>query len=138
MTPDVSVVMAVHDDAPYLEETIDSVLSQAGPSLELILVDDGSTDGSRAILELYAERDTRVRLVPQEHLGLTRALIAGCSLAAAQYIARQDAADVSRPGRLVAQKAALDADRSLAFVSCWTDMCGPEWEFLHRRRGTRR
>jgi glycosyltransferase involved in cell wall biosynthesis len=136
MTPDVSVVMAVHDDAPYLEETVDSVLSQAGPSLEIVVVDDGSTDDSRTILERYARRDARVRLVSQEHLGLTRALIAGCSMAAAPYIARQDAADVSRPGRLAAQVAALDADPSLAFVSCWTDLCGPEWEFLYRRRGT--
>jgi glycosyltransferase involved in cell wall biosynthesis len=136
MTPDVSVVMAVHDDAPYLEETVDSVLSQTGPSLEIVVVDDGSTDGSMAILERYSQRDARVRLVSQQHLGLTRALIAGCSMASAPYIARQDAADVSRPGRLAAQAAALDADPSLAFVSCWTDLCGPEWEFLYRRRGT--
>lgn len=136
MTPEVSVVMAARDDAPYLAETIDSVLSQTGPRLELVVVDDGSTDDSRAIVGRYAAADPRVRLVAAEHQGLTRALIRGCALAAADTIARQDAADVSRPGRLAAQKAALDADPSLVFVSCWTDVCGPEWEFLHARRGT--
>ena len=136
MTPDVSVVMAAHDDAPYLAETIDSVLSQSGPSLELVVVDDGSTDDSRAIVERYAAADPRVRLVATEHQGLTRALIHGCAIAAADIVARQDAADVSRPGRLAAQTAALEADPALAFVSCWTDLCGPEWEFLYARRGT--
>lgn len=136
MKPDVSVVMAAYDDAAYLAETIDSVLSQAGPSLELVVVDDGSRDDSRGIVERYATADPRVRLVAGEHQGLTRALIRGCRLAAAGTIARQDVADVSRPGRLAAQKAALDADPALAFVSCWTDVCGPEWEFLYARRGT--
>jgi glycosyltransferase involved in cell wall biosynthesis len=138
MRPEVSVVMGVRDDAPYLAETMDSVLSQEGPPLELIVVDDGSIDGSREILRRYAENDPRVHLVEQANMGLTRALIQGCALASAEYVARQDAADVSRPGRLAAQSAALDADQSLAFVSCWTEHCGPEWEFLYTRRGTGR
>jgi glycosyltransferase involved in cell wall biosynthesis len=134
MKPEVSVVMAVHDDAPYLEETIDSILSQEGPALELVVVDDGSTDGSREIVRRYAGLDRRVRIVEQENRGLTRALIRGCAIVTTEYVARQDAADVSRPGRLAAQAAALEADEGLAFVSCWTDMCGPEWEFLYTRR----
>lgn len=138
MKPDVSVVMAVHDDAPWLAETMDSVLSQAGPSIELVVVDDGSTDGSVEILRSYAAEDSRVRLMEREHRGLTAALIAGCTAAAADLVARQDAADVSRPGRLAAQHEALASDSSLVFVSCWTDICGPEWESLHTRRGTGR
>lgn len=138
MKPDVSVVMGVHDAAPYLAETVDSILSQEGPRLELVVVDDGSRDGSREILRGYAERDSRVHLVEQENQGLTRALIRGCGMVRAEYVARQDAADVSRPGRLAAQSAALDADPALAFVSCWTDLCGPEWEFLYTRRGSGR
>jgi len=138
MKPEVSVVMAVHDDAPYLAETLDSVLSQSGPRVELLVVDDGSTDGSREILRRYAEEDPRVRLVEQENQGLTRALIRGCGLVTAEIVARQDAADVSRPGRLAAQRDALEADPVLALVSCWTDVCGPEWEYLYTQRGTGR
>ena len=138
MKHDVSVVMAVRNDAPYLTETMESVLSQEGPRLEVVVVDDGSTDGSREILRSYAVRDPRVRVVEQEREGLTRALIRGCAMAVAEYIARQDAADVSRPGRLATQAAALDADASVVLVSCWTDICGPAWEFLHTRRGTGR
>lgn len=138
MKPEVSVVMGVHDDAPYLAETMDSVLSQTGPPIELVVVDDGSTDGSREILRRYAEEDPRVRVVEQENRGLTLALIRGCGLAAAGIVARQDAADVSRPGRLAAQRDALTADPALAFVSCWTDVCGPGWEYLYTQRGTGR
>ena len=134
MKPAISVVMAVHDDVQYLEETMDSILSQQGPALELVVVDDGSTDGSREIVRRYAGWDPRVRIVEQENRGLTRALIRGCAMARTEYVARQDAGDVSRPGRLAAQAAALDADEGLTFVSCWTDMCGPEWEFLYTRR----
>lgn len=138
MRPEVSVVMAVHDDAPYLAETMDSVLSQSGPRVELVVVDDGSTDGSREILRRYAKEDARVRLVEQEHQGLTPALIHGCGLVTSEIVARQDAADVSRPGRLAAQRQALEADPGLVLVSCWTDVCGPAWEYLYTQRGTGR
>jgi glycosyltransferase involved in cell wall biosynthesis len=138
MKPEVSVVMAVHDEEIWLGETLDSVLSQSGPSIEVVVVDDGSTDGSGAILRRYAEEDPRVRLFEREHRGLTRALIEGCAVAEAEFIARQDAADVSRPGRLAAQHEALMSDPKLAFVSCWTDVCGPEWEYLYTQRGTGR
>lgn len=138
MRPDVSVVMAVRDDAAYLTETMESVLTQSGPAIEFVVVDDGSTDGSRGILRRYARTDSRIVVVEQEHEGLTRALIRGCEAATADLVARQDAADVSRPGRLGAQRDALEADPSLAFVSCWTDICGPEWEYLYTQRGTGR
>lgn len=134
MNPEVSVVMAVHDDAPYLEETMESILSQEGPTLELIVVDDGSSDASREIVRRRAGLDPRIHVIEQENKGLTHALIQGCAIARSKFVARQDVADVSRPGRLAAQAAALESDSEMAFVSCWTDMCGPEWEFLYTRR----
>lgn len=130
----VSVVMSVHDAGDYLAATMESILSQEDVDFELLVVDDGSRDGSGEILGQYASRDSRVRVLRQENLGLTEALIRGCSEARGRYIARQDAADLSRPGRFALQRRALDADPRLAFVSCWTEYRGPGMEYLYTTR----
>ena len=100
--PAVSVVMASFNDAATLPAALASILSQAGVDLEFSAVDDGSTDGSAAILDEAAKNDSRLKVVHKKNEGLTRALIDGCALASAPWIARQDADDVSRPGRLAA------------------------------------
>lgn len=135
--PEISIVMGVYNDARHLRAALDSVLSQQGVELELIAVDDGSTDESPAILAEAAARDPRVRVVVQENAGLTRALIRGCSLARAPYIARQDGDDLSLPSRLRLQKRMLDAHPDLVFVSSWAEVMGPRGEILllHRRPG---
>jgi glycosyltransferase involved in cell wall biosynthesis len=113
--PDISVVMSVYNDVDRLRETKESVLSQEGVSLEFIVVNDGSTDGSDVILRDYACRDNRVRIVHQHNQGLTRALIRGCGAAGGKYIARQDAGDISLPNRLRLQKAVLDQHEDCVF-----------------------
>ena len=118
--PDISVVMSVYNGATRLRETVDSVLSQQGVSLEFIIVDDGSTDQSSEILKEYVEADARVDLIRQENRGLTRALITGCAQAKGRYIARQDAGDISLPGRLKKQQDVLESDPTGSFVSCGT------------------
>lgn len=135
-TPDLSVVMSVYNGARDLRETMDSVLAQEEVVLEFIVVNDGSTDESPHILDEYAKRDSRIKIIHQENQGLTRALINGCARASGAYIARQDVGDVSLPGRLSLQKTALETDTSLAFVSCWTEFYGPEWEFLYTVKGS--
>ena len=100
--PEISVAMSVYNNAETLPAALDGILSQADVALEFIVVDDGSTDGSAAILDEAARNDARLKVVHQSNAGLTRALIAGCALASAPWIARQDADDVSRPGRLAA------------------------------------
>jgi glycosyltransferase involved in cell wall biosynthesis len=134
--PAVSVVMSVHNGAAHLSASVESILSQQGVDLELVIVDDGSTDNTGAILRNYAAQDRRVRLLEQRHAGLTAALVRGCADAGGQYVARQDVGDVSLPGRLFAQKAALDHDEGVSFVSCWTEFVGPGGEFLFQGTGT--
>ncbi|MFN0111799.1 MAG: glycosyltransferase family 2 protein [Blastocatellia bacterium] len=136
--PDVSVVMSVYNGAAHLRETIDSILNQKGVLLEFVIVNDGSTDQSPQILYEYAEREPRVRIIHQENQGLTRALIAGCAAATGDYIARQDVGDISLPGRLLLQKSTLDRNDDVVYVSCWSEYCGPEWEFLYVVKGTGR
>lgn len=128
--PAVSVVMGVFNGASSLDAAAASILAQEGVALELIVVDDGSTDETPAILARLAAADARVRVLRQEKAGLTLALIRGCAAAAGRYIARQDADDVSLPDRLAAQAALLDGDASLSFVSCWAEMIGPRGETL--------
>lgn len=135
---EISVVMSVYNGERQLAETIESVLHQKGIEFEFIIVNDGSTDESGKILDAYAERDSRIKVIHQENTGLTKAMIKGCAEAGGKYIARQDVGDRSLPGRLRVQKEALDADIRLSFVSCWTEFCGPAGEFLFLSKGTGR
>lgn len=128
--PEISVVMGVYNGAPWLAETVESVLDQQHVDLEFIIVNDGSTDDGRAILEAFAVRDSRVRIVTQNNQGLTRALIAGCNMATGKYIARQDCGDISLPGRLKAQRDLFKANPGAVLTSCATRVVGPEGEVL--------
>jgi glycosyltransferase involved in cell wall biosynthesis len=134
--PEVSVVMSVYNGAPDLARTMDSILSQEGVDFEFIVVNDGSTDQSAQILNKYAQRDSRLRIIHQENAGLTRALIRGCDAARGEFIARQDAGDFSLPGRLKNQVALLREHGDCVLVSCWTEFIGPQGELLFTVRGT--
>lgn len=128
--PQVSVVMSVYNGEAFLHEGLRSVLEQQGVDFEFIVVDDGSTDRSAAILREYAATDSRLRIIHQENAGLTRALVRGCAAARADFIARQDCDDLSVAGRLRAQFDLIDSDPSLSFVSCWAEVIGPAGETL--------
>ena len=128
--PEISVVMSVFNDARYLAASLNSVLSQSDVDLELIVVDDGSTDDSPAILARFASADPRLRLVRQMNSGLTAALIFGCRLAVGEFIARQDADDLSLPSRFAKQVRLLRSDPRLVFVSCQAQVIAPEGEIV--------
>lgn len=133
---EVSVLMSTYNDSAYLAESIDSVLSQDFTDFEFIIVNDGSPDLRTAqILGDYALRDARIRVVSKVNQGLTRALVDGCAAARGEYIARIDVGDVMTPDRLRRQAEALDRYPKVAFVSCWTEFCGPEWEHLWTEKG---
>jgi glycosyltransferase involved in cell wall biosynthesis len=116
--------MGVYNGEPYLGQALESVLGQTYDDLEAVVVDDGSTDGTPAILAACA--DPRVRIVRQENRGLTRALNRGLGMARGEYVARQDADDVSLPGRLARQVAFLDAHPDIALAGTWTRLV--DWE----------
>jgi glycosyltransferase involved in cell wall biosynthesis len=104
--PLVSVVLAAHDAEPYLAGAVRSVLGQTLEDLELIVVDDGSTDGSPELLERIG--DPRLVVVRnEERAGLARALNRGLEQARGRYVARLDADDLALPQRLERQLARL-------------------------------
>jgi len=128
--PTISVVMSVYNGQACVRRSIESILGQTWADFELIIVDDGSDDDTAGVLATCAAGDDRIRIVRQENQGLTRALIRGCSEARANFLARQDADDVSRPRRLQFQLELLQSDPSIGFVSCATQYLGPADEPL--------
>ena len=102
----VSVIIPVHNGAPYIREAIESVMSQALPAAEIIVVDDGSTDETSGILSAMEN----VRYVRQEKSGQAIARNRGFAESTGDLIAFLDADDVWMPEKLALQVAALDSD----------------------------
>jgi glycosyltransferase involved in cell wall biosynthesis len=104
----VSVIMPVFNGEKYLREAVGSICGQSYKDFEFIIVDDGSSDRTAAILREYALRDDRLRVLSGPNTGLTRALLKGMDEARGDLIARMDADDVSLPRRLEQQVQFLD------------------------------
>lgn len=115
MTSRVSIVMANYNYARYLRAAIDSVLSQTYSNFELIVVDDGSTDNSRSIIESYSG-ESRVCFQPVNHLGQPGAKNAGIELARGSLIAFLDADDLWHPEKLAKQVAVFNRDPNVGVV----------------------
>ena len=115
--PLVSVVMPVYNGERFLAEAIDSILTQTFSDFELIIVDDGSTDGSAKIIQAYAERDTGISFVQlADNAGQPSARNAGIALASGKYIAGMDSDDISLPERLRMQVDYMEAHPDIVGV----------------------
>src|SRR5262245_34221798 len=103
--PLISVVMPVHNGAPFLAESIGSILYQTYAHIEFIIVDDGYTDGSRAIIRDFAAHDPGIRPLFLSHRGQSAALNSGIAVAQGRFIAHMEQDDIALPQRLAAQLA---------------------------------
>jgi len=107
-TPKVTVLMPVHNGQQHLREAIESILKQSFTDFEFLIIDDGSTDGSTAIVKTYNE--PRIRLIANtENQGTVHVLNQGIQEAKGEYIARMDADDISLPQRLEKQVRFMDS-----------------------------
>lgn len=105
--PLVSVLMPVYNGGPYLAEAIQCILHQTFADFELIIINDGSTDDSEAVIRSF--HDPRIRYISQQNQGLAATLNNGLAVARGKWIARQDQDDVSLPERFAKQLAFLEA-----------------------------
>ncbi len=112
--------MPVYNGERYLREALDSLLRQTCPYFELLIIDDGSTDQSAAIIQSC--QDERIRLVHNErNLGLIATLNKGLELARGEFIARMDCDDVSLPHRLERQLAYMERHPDVVLAGSWFD-----------------
>jgi cellulose synthase/poly-beta-1,6-N-acetylglucosamine synthase-like glycosyltransferase len=116
--PRVSVLLPCRNAAAYLPEAIASLEAQTYADFEVVAVDDGSADATAALLDGWAARDGRVRVLRTPARGLVPALVSALDAAAGELIARMDADDVAEPDRLARQVALLDARPDV--VACGT------------------
>ncbi len=113
--PKISVIMSVYNGEKYLGEAIDSVLGQTFTDFDFIIVNDGSTDGSPGIIQSY--RDERIRVINNEkNIGLTKSLNKAIKESDGEYIARQDADDISLPERFEEQVWFLEEQQEVALL----------------------
>lgn len=118
MTPPlVSVVVPAYDATAYLEETLESILAQDHDPLEVVVVDDGSNDGTAALAEAVAARDPRVRLVRHgANRGVAAAVNTGIAQARGELVAPCGADDLMMPGNLATKAAVFERHPSVGFV----------------------
>jgi glycosyltransferase involved in cell wall biosynthesis len=131
--PRISIVTSVYNGAAYLEDCIQSILRQTFRDFEFILVNDGSTDRTREIIDAYAAQDGRIVPVhkPQNE-GVVAGLNTGLETARGQYIARQDADDLSLPERVARQVEFLEQNPGYGVAACQVLYIDSEGEPLDR------
>ncbi len=131
--PSVTVLMTVYNSYRYLAIAVESILTQSYREFEFIIIDDGSTDGGRELLQDFANRDTRIRLFCRENTGQNAALNFGLTHATGKYIARMDSDDISSRGRLAAQISYLESHPECVAVGAAIDVIDPSGWWLFRR-----
>lgn len=127
----ISVIIPVYNVKEYLEECLDSVINQTFTDLEVICVDDGSTDGSGEILDRYAEKDERVKVLHRENGGYGKAMNAGLDAAGGEYIGIVESDDSIEPDFFETLYAAVkEHDLDIVKSGCW--FCWESYDYRVR------
>jgi glycosyltransferase involved in cell wall biosynthesis len=131
--PKITVLMPVYNAERFLREAVDSILIQTFRDFEFLIIDDGSTDSSREIIESYV--DSRIRFFKNDqNLGISETLNKGIKLASCELIARMDADDVSYPNRLQRQYDYMVQNKNCALLSTWARVITHDKRFVRLER----
>lgn len=137
--PLVSVIMSVYNGEKYLVQAIDSILNQTYQNFEFIIIEDCSTDNSLDILEEYAKKDSRIKIIKKEKnigiKGFIENLNLGISIAKGKYIARMDQDDVSLPERFQKQVIFLENNPKISMVGTQIDFINEKNEIIGEKIG---
>lgn len=118
--PSISVAMSVYNNADHLALAIESILAQSFADFEFLILNDGSTDGSAAIIDHYAVADKRIRAIHRDNKGLIASLNQLLDEARAPIIARMDGDDIAEPTRFARQIAFLNENPDYGVTSTWS------------------
>jgi glycosyltransferase involved in cell wall biosynthesis len=116
MTIPITVLMSIYNGEHFVKESIFSVLNQSFKEFEFIIINDGSTDGSKNIIREFSILDKRIRLIDKKNTGLTKSLNLGIDMAKGEWIARIDADDICEPKRLEAQYSYAKLNKSVILI----------------------
>jgi glycosyltransferase involved in cell wall biosynthesis len=130
--PAVSVLMSAYNAQRYLDEAVSSILDQTFRDFEFIIIDDGSTDGSLAILKRFEALDPRIRLISRPNTGYCRALNEALSLARGKYVARMDADDICSSDRFEKQIRFLEEHPEVVVVGAAVEIIDGDGRLLLR------
>lgn len=118
----VSIIMPVYNNEKYLEEAIESILNQTHEDIELLLLDDGSSDGSLSIMERYALIDKRIRIISRSNKGVSCSICELIDYVSGDYIARMDGDDVSYKNRIEIQLKYMKDNSDIDLVGSYVDI----------------
>ena len=125
--PLISVCMPVFNAERYISQAVESILDQTLGDFEFLIVDDGSSDGTAAILTRYANQDQRIRLSIRSNKGVVATLNELVDQACGELIARMDSDDISLPERLERQAAYLHGNPDCVAVGSQARIRRPRW-----------
>lgn len=132
----VSVIVPAYNAGKYVRETLASVLAQTYRTLEVVVVDDGSSDDTARIVEAVMASDPRVRLIRQQNKGVAAARNAGIAAARGAFIAPVDADDLWHPSKIAKQLSRMRAGgQQVGLVYVWSASIDENGRVLHRRFG---
>ena len=123
-TPLVSVILPVFNAEKYLPDAISSIINQTYNNLEIIILNDGSTDGSAKIISDFKRQDKRIIVFHYENCGLVKTLNKGFELAKGKYIARMDADDISVLNRIEKQVSKMGGNTKFVLCGTWFQEMG--------------
>ena len=127
----ISIIIPAYNAEKYLESTIQSVINQTYTDWELIIINDGSNDGTLELISNFKDRDSRIKVFSYENAGVAHSRNRGIAKARGEYIAFLDADDLWTPNKLEMQLEALQNNLDVGVAYSWVDYIDETGKFLY-------